>query len=232
MPRPAPLTQFPSTRTHVSCAKTPTIELVNYFIDSAFAKVTVHKGVKCLLSLYKQSTTCESHKRMYTGSPNSCTTFNGGPKLTCGSFDCEVIPLPTEWPPADITIYSSDNCGQDPELRGQGLELRELDRGLPTQHKYPAVEANKCIKADVTLGDANFLGEPDRKIRSSDAEVVADTEIPIPPGFKCQLVLFQRADCRTTSVPSNGHGDPGVCVKPLALRDYPIEALMWRCGYA
>jgi hypothetical protein len=151
--------------------------------------------------------------------------------MTCGSFDCEVIPLPTEWPPADITIYSSKNCGKGPGLRGHALELRGL--GLaPTQHKYPAVEANKCIKADVTLGDANFLGEPGRKIQSSDVEVVADSEIPIPPGFKCQLVLFQRADCRTTSVPSNGRGDPGVCVKPLALRDYPIEAFMWQSGYA
>jgi hypothetical protein len=179
--------------------------------SSAFANVEVPKGVNCSVSLYWPSDTCLLKDRLYTGPPNKCTASIGR-EVSSGSFDCNEIPLPSEWPRADVTIYSSKNCGQ-------GLAL--------SKHTYNDIEANICTKADVS-----FLFLKDLIIQSGRAELVADTQIPIPPGTECKLFFSQTTDCRSTSGYTNGRGDPGVCVNPLGALGSPIKAFMWKCGYA
>jgi hypothetical protein len=191
--------------------KNPENNYAEIYFSSAFADVTVPKGVNCSVSLCFPSDVYAPKDRAYTGPPNTCAP-SVGKQLSSGSFNCNEIPLPSEWPQADVTIYTSNICGQ-----GLGL----------SQHKYPNIEANICTKADVS-----YLVLGDLRIQSGKAELMADTQIPIPPGTECKLVLFQKADYRPTSVPSNVRGGSGVGVKPLATLYYPIEAFIWQRGYA
>lgn len=178
---------------------------------SAFAKVSIPKGVNCSISLFWPSARCYANDKIHTGAVNVCVD-TPGPRKRSGSarYDCKTIPLPKEWPPADVTLYSSQNCGQ-------GVK----------QQRYPNIKANIC-----TTGDISVYFPQETRIRSGVAQLVADTQIPIPPGTGCKLVLFQGTDCRATSVPTEGRGDPGVCVKPFGTHLFPIKAFMWQCGYA
>jgi hypothetical protein len=113
------------------------------------------------------------------------------------------------WPPADVTFYT----------------LPECDSGFLglLQQTYSDIEANKCYQPDKSLID--FL-------KSAKAELVADTQIPIPEGYNCRLVLYETGDCRKGGMYAlpNNRGEAGVCLTPLGTRIYPIKGFFWECN--
>jgi hypothetical protein len=102
---------------------------------SAFAEVVVPKGVNYLISLYWLSDRCHADAKIYTGAVNTCFD-TPGPRKRLGSarYDCKTIPLSEEWLPANVTLYSSQNCGQ-------GVK----------QQKDPNIKANICATSDISV---------------------------------------------------------------------------------
>lgn len=189
--------------------------------SSAVVKAKIPKGVRCTLKMYKEHD-CRPDTSDPSGPPSICVTNSedpvfGDPEadrsggLLSAIWECKDLPVLTEFPPADITVYVEPKCN----LAGEGNK--------PVEREYPAVQPNVCLQPDKGLiNNAN----------SARATMVLDSGIPIPDGYKCELVLFQGTDCRKTSEPSYARGPSGQCLTPAGQHMYPIKGIMWQCGFA
>jgi hypothetical protein len=112
------------------------------------------------------------------------------------------------WPPADVTFYTLPKCDSG------FLGLLE--------QTYPNIEANKCYQPDKSLIDL---------LKSAKAELVEGTQIPVPAGYHCRLVLHETDDCREGGMYAlpNNRLEAGFCVTPLSTHIYPIKGFVWEC---
>jgi hypothetical protein len=191
--------------------------------SSAVANAQVPKGITCTLKLYKQYD-CEPKPADASGPPGTCVTNSENPVFTdpeadptggilSALWECKKLPVLTEFPPADITVFTKPKCA----LAGVGAGLLE--------RTYRSVQPNECLQPDTSLIDG-IIGNSVR------AQIVLDIDIPIPDGYKCELVLFQGTDCRKTSEYSYSRGPANQCITPPGQKIYRFKGIMWQCGFA
>jgi hypothetical protein len=138
-----------------------------------------------------------------TGTPNGQAGANECLDVPAGSVFYEWGCEETKIPAADVTVFAGEGCA---ETGGKVA--------------YTGVAANTCQQPSE---DRPFV------LRSARAV----SQLALPPGAVCRLLLFRARDCDPSSnyAGSVGGDGPGVCLSPTGLDVLPVRSFAWKCDF-